>query len=174
MNHSCGTRVRREAGFTMIELLIVVGIIGILSAIAVPLFQRALLKSQKAAMAADARAVYDAFMRYYTDNSFFPSTSSPATRAFNLSTMSPLTTGGYVKQPGAITSKLRNNQFTAYDSPNAGSSDTQFWVVMTNKKNPSLVVLVANTNQYPSSMGTWYDGIFFIQGTNIIPLRQAL
>ena len=166
--------VRRESGFTMIELLIVVGILGLLTSIAIPMFQRALLKSQKTAMAADARTVYDAFMRYYIDNNLFPSTFSPASRAFNLTTMSPLATRGYIQRPSGITSKLENDRFTAYDSPNASSADTQFWLVMTHKRNPSLVILVANTNQYPTDMGTWYDGIYFIQGTNIIPLSQAL
>lgn len=164
----------RESGWTAIELLITVAIIGIIAAIAIPLYEAAIRRSTMTAFSEDGKAVYDAFMRYYADQGFFPSTSSPADRAFNLSTMSPLTTSGHIKQPTAFTSKLRNNRFTAYDSPNVGASDTQFWVVMTSRKDPSIVMLVANTDQYPGYEGTWYDGVFFVQGSDIVPLKVAL
>ena len=166
-------RRTRETGFTTIELLIVVAILGLLSAIVVPLLLRAQQRSLKTALAEDGNTIYSAFTRYYVDNALFPSTSSPADRAFNLSTMSPLSSG-YVANATAITSKLKNNQFTAYDSPNVGSADTQFWVVMTSKRNQSIVLLVANTDQYPGYEGTWYDGVFFIQGSSIVSLKAAL
>ncbi len=171
--HERGRR-GRESGWTAVELLITMAIIGIIASIAIPVYTTAVRKSAMTVFAEDGKAIYDAFMRYYADQGFFPSTSSPADRAFNLSTMSPLTTSGHIKQPIAFTSKLRNNRFTAYDSPNVGASDTQFWVVMTYKKDPSIVVLVANTNQYPGYEGNWYDGVFFVQGSDIVPLKVAL
>ena len=157
----------REGGFTMIELMIVIMIIALLAAIAVPILMTALTRSHRAALVADGRTVYDAFTRYYTDNGVFPSTSTPTTRAFNTQTMSPLSTNGYVLKPASITGKLRNRRFTGYDSPNVGSSDTQFWTVMTHGSDPRLVLLVANTNQYPGHAGTWYDGLYFIEGSVI-------
>lgn len=170
--NTCSKR-RRESGFTLIELLIVVAIIGLISAIVIPSLQRAVTRSVKTALAADGNAVYSAFTRYYSDNGFFPSTSSPTTRAFSLSTMFPLS-NGYVTVPSAITTKLQNDRFTAYDSPNLSGSDTQFYVVMTSKRDPSIVLLVANTDQYPGYTGTWYDGVYFIQGSSIVPLKTAL
>ena len=174
MNPDRLKRAHGESGWTIIELLIIMTIIVVIAAIAIPIYSTVIRKSTMTGLAGDGKAVYDSFMRYYTDTGMFPSTSSPADRAFSLTTMSPLTTSGYVKNPGAFTMKLRNNRFTAYDSPNVGASDTQFWVVMTHNKDSTLVVLVANTNQYPGYEGTWYDGVYFIQGASIVPLSLAL
>lgn len=51
----CGAR---KAGFTIAELLIVVAIVGVLVAIAIPVFNGALTKSKEAADVANVRATY--------------------------------------------------------------------------------------------------------------------
>ena len=54
--------------FTLIELLIVVAIIGILAAIAVPNFLNARMRATIARMESDLKAVGDALMMYRIDN----------------------------------------------------------------------------------------------------------
>lgn len=56
------------AGFTLVEIMIVVAIIGMLAAIAIPSFQRARHESQKAAFLNDIRILQDAFQLYNFDN----------------------------------------------------------------------------------------------------------
>ncbi|MEW6239002.1 MAG: prepilin-type N-terminal cleavage/methylation domain-containing protein [Candidatus Omnitrophota bacterium] len=63
--------------FTLIELLIVVAIIGILAAIAVPNFLNAQMRATIAKMETDMKAIGDALVMYRIDNRcYFPQMSS--------------------------------------------------------------------------------------------------
>jgi type II secretion system protein G len=63
----------RHAAFTLIELLIVVAIIAILAAIAVPNFLEAQVRSKVSRAHTDMRAVAVALEAYRTDNNSYPS-----------------------------------------------------------------------------------------------------
>ncbi len=58
--------------FTLIELLIVVAIIGILAAIAVPNFLNAQIKAKVAKTKAEMRSISDAYLNYHLDNNSWP------------------------------------------------------------------------------------------------------
>jgi len=151
----------------------VVAIIGMLSAMAVPAFNATLRSGHRAALAADARELHKAFTRYNVDSGFLPSTDNPPERAFNLANLAPLSTSGYFDGVSALSSKLQGAQVTAYDSPNIPSPDAQFWAVLTLDNDPSVVVLLAHTDQYPTAVGTWYDGVFLIQGADIVSVSDG-
>ena len=67
---SNGTRLR--PGFTLMEILIVVVILGILAAIVIPSFASATEDTRKAAFAQDLRAFEAGILRYEVDHSAFP------------------------------------------------------------------------------------------------------
>ncbi len=65
---------RRGAGrgFTLIELMIVVTIIGILATISQPMFRSAVLQAREAALRENLYVLRDALDKYYADNDKYP------------------------------------------------------------------------------------------------------
>jgi prepilin-type N-terminal cleavage/methylation domain-containing protein len=63
---------RRNSAFTLIELLIVVAIIAILAAIAVPNFLEAQTRSKVSRVKADQRSMATAIESYFVDNNRYP------------------------------------------------------------------------------------------------------
>jgi len=67
---------KNEKGFTLIELMIVIAIIGILAAIAIPQFSAYRTRSFNAAAAADIRNAATAQEAYFVDNQTYSSGSA--------------------------------------------------------------------------------------------------
>ena len=69
---ACGVTKRAVRGFTLIELLVVVLIIGILAAVAVPQYQKAVVKSKAVQLQVLFEAVVKASNLYYLHNGVYP------------------------------------------------------------------------------------------------------
>lgn len=79
--------VDRDQGFTLIELLFVMIVIGILMAIAIPVFLNQRMKSVDSAMRSDLKTVANAQESYYLDHSgYLASGDAAADLSIDLST----------------------------------------------------------------------------------------
>jgi len=63
---------RNQKGFTLIELMIVIAIIGILAAIAIPQFASYRAKSFNSASVSDIRNIRTDLEAYYAENEAYP------------------------------------------------------------------------------------------------------
>ena len=147
---------RSEAGFSILEVLIVLAILAVVVAIAIPELHQARIRAEVGAMAGDARTLYVAFKEYYVDNGAYPNASNPP--AFDLDTYEPLRSNQYYR--GNMNRLLLSSRPDAYDSPDDLGSNQEFWMEMTLQLDPAIRMVVANSDDAPLSGGEWLDGIY--------------
>jgi general secretion pathway protein G len=67
-----GTVRRGESGFTLLELMIVVSIIGILATFAVPSYRQSVVKAREAVLQQDLATIRDVLDQYRADRGKYP------------------------------------------------------------------------------------------------------
>src|SRR5437899_9772054 len=65
-------KLSRQRGFTLIEMMIVVSIMAILLAIAIPMYQRHVIRAHEAVLKTDLRTMRDAISQYTQDKNRAP------------------------------------------------------------------------------------------------------
>ncbi|MBL4833803.1 MAG: pilin [Pseudomonas sp.] len=94
--------MKAQKGFTLIELMIVVAIIGILAAIALPAYQDYTARSQMSEAITLASGARTAVTEFYTSNGTFPASNTSAGLSANATDIS----GNYVASVAVSTGGL--------------------------------------------------------------------
>jgi type IV pilus assembly protein PilA len=124
------TRIRKameekDEGFTLIELLVVIIIIGILAAIAIPVYLNQRNKGYDAAAKSDAKALANLEEAYLTDNTGYTAIIGPTGIADFKQTTGVVTQVAATAATGfCIFSKSKSGKFFVFDSQSGGLQAT--------------------------------------------------
>ena len=151
-------RSKNKAGFTLVEIMIVVLIIGILLAIAIPNFVSARESSRAKACIANLKQIDSATQQYCMDKKL---DATAYALAANKPTLNTAATTGLVSAAGAVSGYLR----TTPSCPSSGAynvaptiSDSPYCSISGNATNATVVAPTSTDTNYAAT-GKFYHGL---------------
>lgn len=123
MTNNLKKKLRSNKGFTLVEMVIVLAIIGVIAALAIPVYGNIMEKANQTADEANAKTVETAVAVYQAEEGALPSVGdeTDAKAAFN-AVVTELHRVGYLKDE-ALEAKSEGHSFT-YDKSNGTVSIT--------------------------------------------------
>lgn len=162
-----------KRAFTLIELLIVVAIIGILAAIAIPNFQNARVRAMVSRTEADLRSLGTAFESYRLDNNIYPPTPGAGqfTRYVRLAKLtSPISYMGYIPL---------DPFFNDPDQPQAEANAYPFWDPETtdgfkvSQRYFRTQPVEEKRRDRWTLIGAGPDGVYLVSGLGLVPYTSS-
>jgi prepilin-type N-terminal cleavage/methylation domain-containing protein len=142
-----GTK-QKKAAFTLVEIMIVVAIIGLLSAIAIPSFAKARTNSQLVALQNDLRIFVDAFQMYSIEQRGYPPD--------NVAGVFPAEMGGYMKDGAWLAGPASGGQYEWHYC----SGFSEFMIAIHNATDVNLMTMLDET----IDDGNFNTGLFIASG----------
>ncbi len=153
-------RKNPQAGFSLVELMVVLVVLGVIMAIAIPMLHEAMTRARIGAAIAEAKTIHSAMKRYAIDQSGYPDVDG-----FNVTTMEPLVSLGYYD--GRLMPRVQGGTLDGYDSP---EDQAEYWLEFTLRSEPTVRFMVGDSDDAPLSGGTFYDGIVLYRDGVLVPL----
>jgi hypothetical protein len=143
----------------------VVAIIGLIAAIAMPVYARMHRRAQRTALMAEATEVHQALKAYYLDHNKYPP-AFVGPDMFNTSTLAPLTTQGYLSQGVAesFLSKQYGGFVNLYITFWVDGQDREVWMFIQPAYDPNEWIYLFDTQLIWGSQ--WHDGVFLWDGSD--------
>ena len=157
-------KIRNRKGFTLIELMIVVAIIAILAAIAIPNFLKFQAKSKQSEARTMLTGVYEAEMGFFSTENHFSATAQ--TIGFEPASVPKYYTNpanpGWIMAGGTTTiggAGIGGNHFTSTCSANIDRDDFRDgWVETDDSREPLNFLPSGATRDYNADPGTQVTG----------------
>lgn len=140
----------------VLDLVLLGGLLYVGSLLVASAVEAAQRREQLRLLKSEARVLYRAFNEYHERNRAYP--GAYVDPVFDVKTLDPLQRRGYYR--GTILSDLYRHQADAYDSPDDQGQNREFWLEMSLASDPTIRVLVANSDDAPLGGGKWLDGVY--------------
>lgn len=160
------TTTDRARGLSLAELVATLGLLTLIGVMAVPLVNRAMQAAAVRRLQEGGRTLYASLQRYQEDNGHPPRPAGGGDDGFNLRTLAPLTTGGYLTDPGSLLARFRDARVLAYDTPGLPGREG-FWLIVGERTRPEIQLLIASTDQFPLTPDTFLEGLFLIEDATV-------